>query len=882
MPQDFSTPDTFGIRLGGLPVSMLDDMRSPELWQRVEAVLRADRELTAAEAALSDALFEVIGHRPDGRPLLVALRRSVHNRRPPTPRCWNDDVRALLPPALADGVRSWLSRVATYRSDLTRLDELVEHHTKAPYALLRKAAGDPAFQHGLVLSSPVLHDRLRTWLAQPEETAPDRQLALRLAKYLARITTKTSPFSTFTVSGLGTWQDRAPAAAALAAPAPVGFTVRSVTEINVWVVQQLVRRLSGHPVLAARLRLRLNPSALLVGDRWEFLGAGSEEPLRALPATAAVRACLDAVGEEGRARADAAERLAARTGSTSAAADAYLGRLVELGLLEAERPFADQALDPLAELRSWVDGAGPDLAGIGGELARLAEHLDGYPAAADPEDRLRRTRGVEAALRRISLLAGPERIELPAKNSVIENALLVAPPPGPDRHAWEPVLRDLDVVRRCYAVLDPALPGRVALAEAFAERIGPGATVPFLVFHRAVQEWLREDAGLPGLLSIGTHGYQALTHHRLPRIRELALLRARLCAEAADGRADGHGVLWLDPDRLSALADRWPVWMRPPDSVAFYGQPISGGGGGGEPGDDGPRFVLNAVNSGHGRGRDRIRRLLTQAGITAEAATAPPPDGVLVADTCRHYGSNVGLRTSALAVEIDYPEGPSLRGTGDRLPLADLVVRHDPALGLLTLRSRDRDAVVRPVHPNLIAELWLPPAIRLLMQAFGATANLLIPGRRMFGDTSLARVDGMLAEPRVVIGRTTVSRRQWVFPADAVPARLKGERDRPYLLRLAAWLHEHGMPQRCFVRGLDPSSVVGGSVWRIKSRKPLYVDFANLLLVGVFERMLADRGHVLFLQEALPDPADTPDYGDHGSRVTEYLVEINGGHDAER
>ncbi|MGK4585822.1 lantibiotic dehydratase [Kitasatospora sp. HPMI-4] len=874
MTEDLSTPDTFGVRIGGLPVSMLDDLRSPELWRQVEAVLAGEDRLTAAAAELSDELFELIGREPAGKPLLVALRRSIHNRRPPA-RYWNDDVRALLPAGVADGVRSWLELTATHQQDLVLLDELIARHTETQHALLRKAVGDPAFRYGLVLSSPVLHDRLRAWLTGPEESAPEGRLALRLAKYLARITTKTTPFSTFTISGLGRWQDRAGAAAKAAeAGGQGGFTVRTVVELNLWLVQQLVRELSRHPALAPHLRLRLNPSALLTGDRWEFLGPGSEEPLRSLAASRQVRVCVDVVAEAGRTHAEAAEQVAARTGSSPATAGAYLRRLVELGLLEAERPFADQALDPLGELRSWVAGAGPSLAPVVGELDRLADLLAGYPALTDPADRLRHTRHVETALHRIRSLVGPERIEIPAKNGIIENALLVTVGTGPDRRDWAPVLRDLDLVRRCYALLDPALPGRVALAEAFAERIGPGAEVPFLAFHRAVQEWLREDGELPGVLSIATHGYRALEGHRLPRIRELARLRAQLCAEVLAGPVAGRGELRPSPQRLSALADGWPVWMRPPDSVAFYGQPLGG------PGE--PRFVINAVNSGHGRGRDRIRRLLTQAGVAVEADTAPPPGGVVIADTCRHYGANVGLRTSAVAEEIDYPGGLSQLGADHRVPVGDLVVRHDPTLGLLTLLSRGRGAEVRPVHPNLIAELWLPPAIRLLMQAFGATPNLLIPGRRMFGDTSLDGVDQLLAEPAVVIGRTTVSRRQWVFPVRTVPVRLKGETDRRYLLRLAAWLREHGMPVRCFVRALDPASVVGGSVWRIKSRKPLYVDFANLLLVGVFERLLAGPEHVLFLQEALPDPADAPRYGDHGSRVTEYLVEINGGQDADR
>ncbi|MEU5127340.1 lantibiotic dehydratase [Streptomyces mobaraensis] len=865
MDPDFSTPDTFGVRVGGLPVAALDAMRSPALWERVEAVLDGDERLAARAAELSDALFAAIGRTAEGRPALVALRRAVHNRKPLTDRCWNDSVRALLPAAVTEGVHAWLRLREEHERDRARLAEQVEHHARTRHVPLRKAVSDPAFRHGLVLSSPDLHADVCRWLARPEETVPDRRLALRLTKYLSRVALKTTPFSTFTVSGLGTWRD-GPVAGPPAPPA-----VRTVAEVNIWVVQQFVRELSRHPALAPGVRLRLSPAALRTGDRWEFLGPGPEEPLRGLAASPPVRACVDAVAG-GRTRAEAARRVAELTGGTLEAATAYLDKLVELGLLEAERPFPDQDPDPLGALHAWVSGAG--LSDLGAEIASLAARLDAYPTLTDPADRLASVRGVESALGRVAALVGPERVALPGKNSVVENALLVPPSTALDRRAWDPVLRDLDVVRRLHGVLDPAQPGRIALADLVAERVGPGAAMPFLAFHRTVQGWVREDPGLLDVLSVTTHGYRALSGHRLPRLRELARLRAELCAEALDGRPDAGGVLRLDPGPLAARAARWPHWLRPPDSVTYYGQPL------GDPAD--PGFVVNAVNSGHGRGRDRIRRLLAQAGTAADAHTAPPPDGVLVADTCRHYGSNVGLRCSAVADEIDVPGGWSRRPAEHRIPLGDLEVRHDPEAGLLVLRSLARGVEVRPVHPNLIAEMWLPPAVRLLLQVFGATSNLLIPGRRMFGDTSPSLVRELRSEPRVVVGRTVVSRRQWVFPAGAAPARRPGEGDAAYLTRLAGWLRAHGMPRRCFVRALDPGAVADGSVWRVKSRKPLAVDFANLLLVGLFERMLAEPDHVLFLQEALPDASGLPDHGDGAPRVTEYLIEINGGRHADR
>lgn len=869
MTEDFTTPDTFGVRIGGLPAPTLDDMRSPELWRQAEAVCGMERQLDGRASVLSDMLYEEIGRAGSGKPLLVALRRAVHNRRPLAERHWNDDVRALLPRAVVDEVDGWARLRAGHQEAVARLDDLIGHHLRTQQMLLRKAACDPVLQHGLVLSSPVLLAEVRKWLARPDERAPERSLAQRLAKYLARVTMKTSPFSTFTASGLGTWDGGA------GDRASTGPGVHSVAELNVWVVQQVVRALGSHPELSGRARLRLNPSAQLIEGRWEFLGTGAEEPLRTLPGAAAVRECVKVVREGRPTREEAARIVADRTGSDPATATAYLARLEELGLLEAERPFADQTLDHVAEVRSWLAGATSDgLVGIERELAVIADTLAAYPRLSDPTQRVRATGAVEKALRRIRDLAGPDRISLPAKNSVIENALVTAPYPGPDRRAWGPVLRDLDAVRQCYAVLDPGLPGRVALADLFAEHVGPGEAVPFLTFHRLVQTWLSDDPTLPALLSVAVHGYGPMHRHRLPRLGELAALRDELCEVVRAVPADAQGVVRVAPERLLSVVERRPAWMRAPDSVTYYGQPLGTRCA--------PEFVVNAVNSGHGRGRDRIRRLLTQAEIDAvrdtAVDTAPPPPGLVHADTCRHFGSNVGLRASAVAAEIEYPGGLSLRPPEHHIRLGDLLVRHDPGPGLLTLHARGRDGEVQPVHPNLIAELWLPPALRLLLQTFGATSNLLIPGRRMFGDPSLSEVREVLAEPRVVVGRTTVSRRQWVLPPGAVPRREKGESDRSLLMRLVGWLAEHGMPQRCFVRALDPQSVVSGEVWRVKSRKPLYVDFANLLLVGVFERLLAaGAGQVVFLQEALPDPREMPDHDGSGPRVTEFLVEINEG-----
>jgi hypothetical protein len=105
-----------------------------------------------------------------------------------------------------------------------------------------------------------------------------------------------------------------------------------------------------------------------------------------------------------------------------------------------------------------------------------------------------------------------------------------------------------------------------------------------------------------------------------------------------------------------------------------------------------------------------------------------------------------------------------------------------------------------------------------------------------------------------------------------VPRRDKGEADAGYGVRLTGWLRANGIPLRCFVQMRNDEGSQAGNLFARgfdKSRKPVYVDFANWYLVAVFERMLARADGVVMFAEALPAPADAD------SHVTEYLVELS-------
>jgi hypothetical protein len=191
----------------------------------------------------------------------------------------------------------------------------------------------------------------------------------------------------------------------------------------------------------------------------------------------------------------------------------------------------------------------------------------------------------------------------------------------------------------------------------------------------------------------------------------------------------------------------------------------------------------------------------------------------------------------------------------------------DAATRSLHLRRRSDGGVVRIAHTGMMAGARLPRLARFLVHLFGDVPNAAAPTAQLFDPEPEHPASAVRWRPRLSIGRVTVSRASWTVRAGTVPARAKGTDDAGYLLTLAAWFAEHGIPARCYVTAGAPAPAPAPV-------KPVYLDLANLLLVRLFERLLRDPEAVLTVREALPQLTDAPEIGAQGRHVTEYVVEI--------
>jgi hypothetical protein len=605
-------------------------------------------------------------------------------------------------------------------------------------------------------------------------------------------------------------------------------------------------------------------------------------------ASPAVTGCLDALADIGPSCTLDELRCRLLNGSTdpelAERIAGFVDKLADAGLLEVRLPVADQCDDPLGALADWLDAAGGHQYRMVATACRALRTELAAPTVPDEVTRHReRLLTIQRGVGSLGSMLGLDWDDIAAARTgaVHENTVFAQPIAELGMARWRPALDDLDAIRRWLALHDPVLPLRLVLGTYCRERFGAGAVVPLLRLHRSLRLDLSTDAPPPPGCGIGAAQLrQFLAPFPEPgdggveRVRELLAARRQAASAVLRNEPGPDGTIQVDAHALAEAADGFPDQVATPPSVACFVSPWIHQGE--------LRLALNTILSGHGRGRSRWLRLARRAAGPAAATDgadhrvpAPPSPDRVTSEVSGIFGYPFNVRFASQPYEIDYPHTVSDRPAGERIPLRDLVVVHDPALDMVRLRAANLDADVLPVHTGLQAEILLPPALQLIVRGFGASPTPQPPGRLLFQPEAADPSNAVLALPRVNVGRVTLQRAAWIVPHRLAPMRAKGEPDAGYLVRLHAWLRTHGIPAECFVQVFTRSGPDAPQAKMTKARKPLYVDFANWFLCTVFERLLASPADTVVFREALPTPADAiaPDAGD--PRVSEIIVELS-------
>ncbi|MEV4284948.1 lantibiotic dehydratase [Nonomuraea bangladeshensis] len=802
------------------------------------------RTMEAAAPGLADALAASAARHSLGfhRAVVLPLRRDVHNGRVP-----RESLVARLGdlPERVPGLAGWLA-AARARARLEQ--ELAAGWGDALTAEREVLAGictaEPLRQAVTLTGRDLLYgvDRTAACAGRPDKRA--RQAEPTVLRYALRATSKTSPLSWYTSVGLGWWDGRPGCD-----PQP-----RACSQVNHVLVTRLLNALLGDPGRRVNLPHRLAPALRERDGRVVYqrdipqadathVHAAREERVE-LALTGPIAFLLRHLRQGERTPRELAELLARNIAGPAAAqaAGAYVGQMIDVGLIVPVWPVDPQDPDVLGSLARWLetapaaggvasdgvasDGVVADLLVAGGSLAgRLASlrertaAFSSLPAAARP--------AALAALaddwRETGELVGADLAGVPV---LMEDVTLPRPLALDAGHgrADLPALARLTPLTMLF---DHHLFVRRLVTERFVDLYGSGARVPLSACTELMSQVWSQVLG---------------NRRRDPGI-EAAREQVRELISAA---GDPHSLDREIPrEAVDAAADLLPAWVHArPVSYSYFVQPVPGGG-----------LAVNHVYAGFARFTSRF---LPQLDPSATAAVTEWLHRVLGPDTVQYrpvLGFNANLHPMVTAREVG--EDPRWAD----LPPEELDLLHDEDTELVRVVERATGRPLSVLYLGFLVPYSLPDRTAPL------TADLVCGHPALSGLAGRRETGGVTELGRLTHDGIVLQRRTWKFADDAATALREAFRSEHPAVAAARLRARHGLPEHLFAEASTAVDSLAGFLRKLRAAKPQYVDLGNALHLRCLPAHLERYPEDIALVEALPVP------GTVDEPVTELIVE---------
>lgn len=855
------------LRIAALPFETLAPLAATEALARLAAARELEDRLDAEVTRLTDALHGVAGEPPgDGetevartRLAVIALRRSLHNRRRVSPAQLNA-LRSTLPSELFAGIADHLAR----RAELAALQADYARAYRADLLRARRAllaiAGRPVFKEGMRLVSRALLDRLETMAGKdPGRWRHDeRHAAAKLAAYAARFATKTSPNSVFCATALAWLHGHEARVAGENRPAKVDvlLSVAEARKVSACLGADRAAWPAIVPRLNPTLRREDGPEGAWIF--WRPITPRRDTDLEVRSRTRA-QPVLDLFHEEAaKGTLTLPELLAAVAGRYEVGVEEltpFFEQLVDKGFLIAEIEPPYNARRPLAFVAERMRAAGIDDRDAPWltEVEAIERDVEAL-SSLTPEERIQGMDRVEAHL------AALPHVQ-PLKGDVL---FRVDTASGIQVTLPERVRADLEAPLRRYirlfAALYPELAFRQAYARRFLSRFPADTDVPLLDLYHGLFE--PEAQERPDSFPQAPPGEDAAATI-LDRTRDLFAARARAALAAGEEEVELTGEDW------EALVDGVP---EPTWSAGVLFQIAARDAG--EIAAGRYRMTLNAL-FGPGIALSRFAHLLGGSGadnpVTREVARSWQPvarEGAIFAEvTYNHFGrsANAGLRPTLFRHEIELL-GERANPGAEVIPLTELTVRWDTAAGRFALLwaapHRESVEIVPLITSGVSPEGFVSFLVEIGRQGLQPLA--WFPG---------FDVPGIARWPRFTSGHLVLFRRRWVFaPGEAPEPPQEGSDPEAagahFFARTQAWRRTHALPRHVFLH--TPAEP-----------KPFYTDLDSPLAVDLLRRAVtpAQEGaapSILHVTEMLPGPDEMWLTDERGRYAAEMLLHLSG------
>jgi hypothetical protein len=867
------------LRVASLPTSTVEAFRCTAVLRTAEEVEAAFSRLEARRQARCDALHKLVPRQSNRlRRELLDLKRAVHNHRAPVKTLASPLFGDLLAAdgGLAEDMRAWQHDVEEVGRKRAEGETALESDWVRLHDQLRSVWQNELLQRGILYAHPELYrdlDSRAHWVSGHSTTGrPIHKRELALLAYTYRAATKTSPFSTFTLTGIGHVADDAPALRAPDVRHCVFLPVLSPA-----VLRRIARRWLARPDVVAKARLRTPDVLDIEGGRIAFLttanGDGTEEIVRSVSnaPVASLIVQLMRTSVEGHSLRSLRRLVANNLQCDEARVSDLLLPLKDLGLLEPVLPFDACRPNAVEDLLAAVFELDvPDLESERDTVASLVTQVRtlSWSSLAEQAAALAAT---ESAVGR---LLGLRKFK---SGGVVFDRCAVAESVSIPSCVMREVTPLLEKLLDLLPLFNVDLGAFSVVQEFFRERCSGNRALG--VLPSFMQLWEHFRGRHPGHgqdpFQLAADSDRTATEANSERRTLVAELLGSLRGASMGGVELSAGFLMRWAGRARRFAPG-----RAPLSASFLGQFITNGSS------ESMSFVLNGIAPGYaalaaawasGASAYSAGNQLRTDLLKALSALDPEGDVVEIA-AALDFGGQVRDRLTKRF--LSYPSSPHLERENERIDWDDLGLFLDETLDRIVLGHRRTRRRVLPVHLGTISPTHFPPFYRFLL----ALGPAFTPSFSVVDFVEEQLTGPQRSVPRryarVVSGRSLiVSRETWCIPSAELlrfggAALTFGE-----YLDLRRWARQLDLPRTAFVTGAQAGDIQreGLDVRAVKRvRKPFFVDFDDYASCLLFRRYIPRAGSTVRFVEALPWGAGNPFRSPEGPRVVELAIEVQG------
>ncbi|HET8846298.1 MAG TPA: lantibiotic dehydratase, partial [Ktedonobacteraceae bacterium] len=723
----------FLMRVTGLPFSIIEQIQFPRTVAIIEELLDLEGRFECKKEALLENLKasckqiseKEIQHKG------LDLQRAIVSQNGLKARKLFQVVASALSEELANETEQWIQYILRSadllaQGEPTLQEELLENRGK-----LRAWFAQEDFQQGLLLSSSTLYEELQHYLNAPLEKNNNRLRKAEegLLSYFVRMLTKTSPYSTFCSTSLGTWSNQPGLADQINVRT---WQKQRYVRFHAGLLATIAHHLAAHPEVRPYLYPVLNTTLNWVTEDSLELKQGTDaqqsheiekveiflqekvkeskyiyqERLVRIRINTLARELITAIEQAAGTRTyqeileQVTEKLLDTEGVSSETQDYQKHRercrQKAQGMLEYLTKYSVIAIDlriPAQEddkltflIKRLADIPGSWVAGVRDVFIEIHALMETYTHVPAQE-----CAKILPAIRDLVLALCQEigshqdaswdarkTVERLYPALILEDTTLPFTALSLEQSNWEPVLHDLQLLQAIAPVLDLGVVTKINMdhwaKEAFAQR--PSQTEDLITCHlrfwqefmnnyELQQKWLRSD---PHFIQLRQSQQSFLT-----------LLHASL----HQARQQHTSVAQLDSPQLREFARRLPDFLHQHAALAHFGQHFFDG--------KQPHMVLNATWTGPGTAFSRFSYLFEHLATTGNQLSSDPITSFVetfqayVRQLGKHHDAtyasiaetgeiNVNMHAALAPYEILFPMSASQRSREEQITLRDLHV----------------------------------------------------------------------------------------------------------------------------------------------------------------------------------------------------------------